>query len=227
MNLDTTITTGACSATLSEGRGAVADMGAGTVTGMAESTGVSEGAGVGETHDPAVLLLPGWQGSGPEHWQMRWAQRYGYSVVEQNDWLRPRRGDWLARLDEVVIDASGPVVLVAHNLGCILVSAWASFSRHTGKVQAAMLVTPSDVALPATQEALPGWLPIDKLPLPFRSMVVGRDNDPHCSAVRARQLAKDWSARWADMNAAGHTKAEPSPGDWPEGHMLLQTLLKD
>ena len=54
-----------------------------------------------------VLILPGWQGSGPDHWQMQWAHAHGYTVVEQNDWLHPRRGDWLARLDEVVIDAPG------------------------------------------------------------------------------------------------------------------------
>jgi predicted alpha/beta hydrolase family esterase len=177
--------------------------------------------------DLTVLLLPGWQGSGPDHWQMRWTKVHGYSVVEQNDWLRPRRGDWLARLDEVVIDAPGPVVLVAHSLGCILVSAWATFSRHTDKVRAALLVAPGDVAQPGLQEALPGWLPIERQPLPFRSIVVGSDNDPYCSAERAQQLARDWSARWVGLGAAGHINADSSLGDWPEGQTLLQTLLKD
>jgi predicted alpha/beta hydrolase family esterase len=158
---------------------------------------------------------------------MRWAQLHGYSVVEQNDWLRPRRGDWLARLDEVVIDARSPVVLVAHSLGCILVSAWASFSRHTAKVRAALLVAPGDVAQPAMQEALPGWLPIERRPLPFRSILVGSDNDPYCSAERAQQLARDWSAHWVGLGAAGHINADSSLGDWPQGHTLLQTLLKD
>jgi len=182
---------------------------------------------LGTEQDLTVLLLPGWQGSGPDHWQMRWAKVHGYSVVEQNDWLRPRRGDWLARLDEVVIDAPGPVVLVAHSLGCILVSAWASFSRHTAKVRAALLVAPGDVAQPALQEALPGWLPFEGRPLPFRSIVVGSDNDPYCSAERAQQLARNWSARWVGLGAAGHINADSSLGDWPQGHTLLQTLLKD
>jgi hypothetical protein len=182
---------------------------------------------LGVKQDLTVLLLPGWQGSGPDHWQMRWAQLHGYSVVEQNDWLRPRRGDWLARLDEVVIDAPGQVVLVAHSLGCILVSAWATFSRHTAKVRAALLVAPGDVAQPGMQEALPGWLPIEGRPLPFRSIVVGSDNDPYCSAERAQQLARDWSARWVGLGAAGHINADSSLGDWPQGHTLLQTLLKD
>jgi predicted alpha/beta hydrolase family esterase len=177
--------------------------------------------------DLTVLLLPGWQGSGPDHWQMRWATEHGYSVVEQNDWLRPRQGDWLARLDEVVIDAPGPVVLVAHSLGCILVSAWAVFSRHTAKVRGALLVAPGDVAQPVMQEALPGWLPIERRPLPFRSILVGSDNDPYCSAERAQQLARDWSAHWVGLGAAGNINADSLLGDWPEGHALLQTLLKD
>jgi predicted alpha/beta hydrolase family esterase len=185
------------------------------------------GGVLGAEQDLTVLLLPGWQGSGPDHWQMRWAKVHGYSVVEQNDWQRPRRGDWLARLDEVVIDAPGPVVLVAHSLGCILVSAWAVFSRHTAKVRAALLVAPGDVAQPAMQEALPGWLPIERRPLPFRSILVGSDNDPYCSAERALQLARDWSARWVGLGAAGHINADSSLGDWPQGHTLLQTLLKD
>ena len=182
---------------------------------------------LGAEQDLTVLLLPGWQGSGPDHWQMRWAKVHGYSVVEQNDWQRPRRGDWLARLDEVVIDAPSPVVLVAHSLGCILVSAWAVFSRHTAKVRAALLVAPGDVAQPGLQEVLPGWLPIEGRPLPFRSIVVGSDNDPYCSAERAQQLARNWSAHWVGLGAAGHINADLSLGDWPQGHALLQTLLKD
>ena len=112
------------------------------MTDLTNDTGAySTGASV------SVLILPGWQGSGPGHWQMHWARVYGYAVVEQNDWLHPLRGDWLARLDEVVIDAPGPVVLVAHSLGCILTAAWASFSRHTGRVRGAFLVfaKPGDV----------------------------------------------------------------------------------
>ncbi len=51
---------------------------------------------------PHVFLLPGWLDSGPSHWQSRWQARYGYTRVEQHDWQRPLRGDWLARLDEVI-----------------------------------------------------------------------------------------------------------------------------
>ena len=174
-----------------------------------------------------VLILPGWQGSGDDHWQMRWVRLHGYRVVEQNDWMRPRRGDWLARLDEVVIDAPGSVVLVAHSLGCIQVAAWAAFSRHTARVRGALLVAPGDVESHDMKNRLPGWSPIVRQPLPFTSILVGSQNDPYCSAERAEGLARDWTARWVDLGAAGHINAESSLGDWPEGQALLQTLLKD
>ena len=58
-----------------------------------------------------TLLLPGWQNSGPDHWQSRWEALHGYHRVEQHDWMRPLRGDWSARLEETVADADGPVLL--------------------------------------------------------------------------------------------------------------------
>jgi hypothetical protein len=54
-----------------------------------------------------VLILPGWQNSGPGHWQSRWEALHGFERVEQSDWHWPRRGDWMARLDEAVL-ADGP-----------------------------------------------------------------------------------------------------------------------
>ena len=174
-----------------------------------------------------VLILPGWQGSGPEHWQMRWARLHAYTVVEQNDWLNPLRGDWMARLDEAVIDAPGPVVFVAHSLGCILVTAWAATSRHTGRVQGALLVAPGDTEVPHMRDRLPGWSPVLRQRLPFKSIVVASRDDPYCALARAEAWALDWGSRWVDLGEAGHINADSSLGDWPQGHALLQTLLKD
>lgn len=178
--------------------------------------------------DPKVLILPGWQGSGPLHWQMRWAQLHGHTVVQQDDWMRPRRGDWLARLDEVVQDTPGDgadIVLVAHSLGCIQVAAWAAFSRHTARIRAALLVAPGDVERPDLREQIPGWAPIIRQRLPFAAMLVGSCNDPFCSHERARALATDWGARWLDLGDAGHINADSGLGDWPQGHRLLLSLL--
>ena len=177
---------------------------------------------------PKVLVLPGWQGSGPGHWQTRWVQSHGYTVVEQDDWLHPRRGDWLARLDEVLIDTAGngaDIVLAAHSLGCIQVAAWAAVSRHTARVRGALLVAPGDVERPDLREQIPGWAPIVRQRLPFAATLVGSRNDPYCAHQRAQDLARDWGTRWVDLGDAGHINADSGLGDWPQGHALLQELM--
>jgi predicted alpha/beta hydrolase family esterase len=119
------------------------------------------------------------------------------------------------------------VVFAAHSLGCILVAAWAAVSRHTARVQGALLVAPGDTEVPHMRDRLPGWSPVVRQRLPFPSVLVGSQDDPYCSSERAQGLARDWGAQWLNLGQVGHINAESSLGDWPQGHALLQTLLKD
>lgn len=174
---------------------------------------------------PRILILPGWQGSGPDHWQSHWERLHGYTRVEQNDWQRPLRGDWNIQLEEAVLADERPVVLVAHSLGCIHVAAWASHSRNTQRVRAALLVAPPDVERPELRGPLPGWSPIPRQPLPFASLVLYSDNDPYASPDHARQLAVHWGSQLMGVGALGHINADSALADWPAGHALLQNLL--
>ena len=71
-----------------------------------------------------ILLLPGWTGSGPDHWQTRWERKLSTARrVEQHDWERPILNAWVARLAEAVEEATRPVVLIAHSLGINTVAA--------------------------------------------------------------------------------------------------------
>ena len=173
-----------------------------------------------------ILLLPGWQDSDAPHWQSRWEAVHSDHRVEQHEWIHPRRGDWLARLEEEVLAAPGPVALVAHSLGCILVAAWAAHSRHTAKVRAALLVAPGDLERDDLRQMIPGWAPIVRQRLPFPSLLIAANDDPYCDAARSRQLAADWGARFVDAGAAGHLNGESGLGDWPQGRALLNDLLK-
>ena len=173
-----------------------------------------------------MLLLPGWQNSGPGHWQSLWEARHGYHRVEQHDWMRPLRGDWSARLEDTVIDADGPVVLVAHSLGCILTAWWAAHSANAHRVVGALLVAPGDVERPDIAAQIRGWAPIARQPLPFPAVLVGSRNDPYCSLERAEGLAAAWGARFVDAGEQGHLNAESGLADWPAGQLLLQSLLK-
>lgn len=168
-----------------------------------------------------VLILPGWQNSGPGHWQSRWETLHGHRRVEQHDWMVPKRGDWIARLEDVILGTDGPVVLVAHSLGCILTAAWAQVSRSTGRVRGALLVAPGDAEREELRAALPSWSPVVRERLPFPAILVGSRNDPYCSFERAEGLAHDWGARFIDLGERGHVNAESGLGDWPEGQALL------
>jgi len=174
-----------------------------------------------------VLILPGWQNSGPQHWQSLWEQRHGYVRVEQHDWDKPLRGDWLARLEEAVLACDEPAVLVAHSLGCILVSAWAARSRHTLRVKSALLVAPGDAERLEIRDQLRTWSPIDLAALPFPSVLVASRDDPYCDFDRARLFAYAWGSQFMDYGASGHLNAESGLASWPEGHVLLQDLMKD
>ncbi len=174
--------------------------------------------------DTQFLLLPGWQNSDPEHWQSRWEALYGDKRVEQHDWMRPLRGDWQVQLEEAVLAADRPVVLVAHSLGCILAAAWASHSRNTRKVRGALLVAPADLERDDLRQLIPGWAPIVRQRLPFATHVVASSNDPYSDLARSRQLAADWGARFSDIGPLGHVNAESGLGNWPEGRRWLQEL---
>jgi uncharacterized protein len=172
-----------------------------------------------------TLLLPGWLNSDAAHWQSRWESTLGHRRVEQDDWLWPRRGDWMARLDEVLMEVDTPAVLVAHSLGCQLVASWAAHSRHTTRVTGAMLVAPPDTEREDMPPNLFNWRPMARRRLPFRSIVVASSDDPYCSPSRAAGLAADWGAERVELGARGHLNADAGLGDWPEGQALLRRLV--
>lgn len=183
---------------------------------------------------PDVLVLPGWQDSGPAHWQSRWEAEHGYLRVEQHEWMRPLRGDWVARLEEVVLERSalkersdGPgIVLVAHSLGCLLTAAWAAHSRNTDRVLAAFLVAPGDPQGQELSAVLPSWSPVVLQKLPFPGLVLGSRNDPYCSLARARFFAAAWGCEFIDYGECGHINGDSGLGSWPDGHRMLLALCQ-
>ncbi|WP_157267486.1 RBBP9/YdeN family alpha/beta hydrolase [Azohydromonas aeria] len=174
--------------------------------------------------DLQVLILPGWQGSGPEHWQSRWEQRPGFTRVQQGDWLWPRRGDWMAQLEEAVLARRGPLLLAAHSLGCQLVAAWAAHSRNTARVGGALLVAPPDPEREDMPPNLYNWRPIVRQRLPFAATAVISSDDPYCTPARAAAMAADWGARCVDIGPLGHINADSGLGDWAQGLELLREV---
>ena len=171
-----------------------------------------------------TLLLPGWQNSRPGHWQSRWEALHGDRRVEQHDWDWPRRGDWMARLDEVLLARDAPVLLAAHSLGCQLVAAWAQHSQHTARVAGALLVAPPDTERDDMPPQLHNWRPIRRARLPFASIAVLSTDDPFCLLERSTQMAADWGCSVVIAGPRGHLNADSGLSDWPEGRALLMGL---
>jgi uncharacterized protein len=173
---------------------------------------------------PRLLLLPGWQDSDPGHWQSRWEQLHGAQRVQQDDWWWPRRGDWMARLEDTLLADQRPAVLIAHSMGCQLVAAWAAHSKHVARVLGALLVAPPDVEQPEMPPQLQAWAPMPRARLPFPAVAVLSDDDPYCTIDRGRQLATDWGCRAIDLPGGGHINTATGLGDWADGWRLVREL---
>lgn len=174
-----------------------------------------------------VLLLPGWLDSDPDHWQSRWERLHGYERVVQHDWEHPLRGDWITRLEEVVLaqPPDQPIVLVAHSLGCHLVAAWATVSRSAQCVHGALLVAPPDVGRDDFPAQMHSWRKPVLTALPMAATCVVSSNDPFSSAQAGHALARAWGAACVEAGPLGHINAASRIGDWPQGHALLLDLV--
>ena len=178
------------------------------------------------TDNHRVLVLPGWLDSGPGHWQSLWEAQHGFTRVQQADWLWPRRGDWMARLEEVILDDERPALLAAHSLGCHLVAAWAAHSRHTARVKGALLVAPPDLEREDMPPNVATWRPVQRARLPFSATLIHGSDDPYGAADRARALAADWGAQAVDIGPRCHINAESGLGAWPDGLAALRALAR-
>jgi predicted alpha/beta hydrolase family esterase len=171
-----------------------------------------------------VLVLPGWENSGPTHWQSLWEQQHGDERVEQDDWSWPKRGDWMTRLEETLLASDTPALLVAHSLGCHLVAAWASHSQHLGRVRAALLVAPPDLTRENLPPQLTTWRSTARQALPFPTITVFSEDDPYASVEASRAMAAAWGSEVISVGARGHINGDSGLHDWPEGRQLLLRL---
>lgn len=174
------------------------------------------------------VLVPGWHGSGPGHWQAIWhAANPNWGWIEQRDWELPDRGEWLHGIDRAVANCSGRVVIVAHSLGCIAFAWWASWApeRVRQKVEGAFLVAPSDVEREDCPPELRSFAPAPRCPLPIPTMLIASENDPFMTLERATRLANSWGSTLVNAGSAGHINIASGHGPWPAGKALLDGFI--
>jgi predicted alpha/beta hydrolase family esterase len=171
-----------------------------------------------------TLIVPGLYGSGSGHWQHRWlAEIDDAALVEQRDWARPDRDEWLARLTDAVIAHPG-ALLVGHSLGAVLIAHLAT-ERPDLPIGGALLVAPADVDDRANRCAPIGsFAPLPTRPFAFPSILVASRNDAWMGFDKARVLANLWESAFVDLGEAGHVNAETGLGGWAFGRTLLARL---
>jgi predicted alpha/beta hydrolase family esterase len=177
---------------------------------------------------PTCLTVPGLGGSGPDHWQSVWErERRDCRRIELGCWDSPQRNLWIGRIDEAVRREQGPVVLVAHSLGCLAVAWWAGLLGQyvTGPVVGALLVAPPDVDRESAADALRRFAPTPRTPLPFPAILMASSDDPYCGLARAEEMAAAWLADFVAIDDCGHVNAASRLGAWQEGQAWLDRLL--
>jgi uncharacterized protein len=176
---------------------------------------------------PTILLIPGLNNSGPDHWQTRWEKRLPNAVrAELGSWDDPRKTAWITNLGIAVRNIAGPKILVAHSLGCHAVAWWAKQEPEVAElgIKGALLVAPPDVDSVAKGSKLADFGPAPRTFLPYPALLVASQNDPYCGIQHAQKLARRWRARFINAGLFGHINADSGIGDWPYGLSLLDTL---
>ena len=188
------------------------------------AAGSSDGGAAG---DRPVLVLPGFGGSGADHWQSIWERRNpDFRRVEQRDWDAPDLVEWLDTLERAVDACRTPPLLVAHSLGCALVAHYAG--KHAATLSGALLVSPADIdEISQFYTELESFAPMPMEPLPFATIVVASNDDMYVLVDRAEAFARAWGSRLVMLEGAGHINAESGLGEWPLGRSLLTELLTD
>jgi predicted alpha/beta hydrolase family esterase len=180
--------------------------------------------------EPTVLIVPGLRGALAQHWQTLLAARLPH--VRSVAPIGRENLDCASRVAAVEREAQaieGPLVIVAHSAGCIIVAHWALQTKRA--VRGALLATPPDFQSPipesyTTIKALrdAGWLPVPRSRLPFRSIVAASRNDPLGRFNRVATLAIDWGANLVDVGKVGHLNLASGYGDWPQAEDFIAQL---
>lgn len=172
-----------------------------------------------------ILIIPGYRGSEPGHWQSRWEGRLRTARrVHQEAWTKPERAEWTAAVAAAVNEAARPIVLVAHSLG--VAAAVLAVPLFTRPVAAGFFVAPPDVGNPGLKPRhLTTFGPYPRDPLPFPSMVLASRNDPFSALSAAEDIAAAWGSVFVDGGESGHFNAESGHGPWPEGLLTFGKFL--
>ncbi|UXI04460.1 RBBP9/YdeN family alpha/beta hydrolase [Photobacterium sp. TY1-4] len=177
-----------------------------------------------------VLIVPGLRDHVEDHWQTLLANRL--PNVRTVPPLEVDRLSCTARIDAIqreLDNIDGPVILVAHSAGVLMVTHWAT--KYQRQIKGALLAAPPDLNAtwpeqypsPATLNEN-GWSPLPLLKLPFPSLVAASTNDHLASFEAVQSMAEQWGSELVNLGDVGHLNPASGFGDWPLAEKLIASL---
>lgn len=169
-----------------------------------------------------VVLVYGYDGSGPGHWQ-RWLEaelrqrEIAVEFPELPEPTAPKKDAWVGELARVVAAAQAPVTFVAHSLGCWAVDHYVH-EHGTCRLRSALLVAPPspflifepvESFLPPPRNAA-AWAAIAR-----HSLLVGSDDDDFTSVSELLRIAEQIGIASRLVHGAGHINTASGFGSWP------------
>ncbi len=189
-----------------------------------------EGRKALKSSETDILVIPGYEGSGPAHWQSRMVGKLSTArFVEQPDWLHPSRELAVKQIVDAVETATRPVVFVPHSLGNLLVAHAMPVLAKRGiadRVKGAFFVAvPSATSLSNFRTLDPSFEDIPREPMHFPSVLVASSNDPFATLEEAADISSAWGAKLIEAGEQGHINTASGHGPWPEGMMSFAGYL--
>jgi predicted alpha/beta hydrolase family esterase len=168
------------------------------------------------------LILHGYEGSGPGHWQHWLATRLGaageeVSFPELPDPDAPDLPAWRDALDAELAALPVPPVVVCHSLACLL---WLHHADAGGRAVERVLLAapPSEAGAPEVLAAFfPAWAERDALDAaaPAGTRLVCADDDPFCPEGAAALYGRPLGLPTDLIAGGGHLNPDAGLGPWP------------
>ena len=176
-------------------------------------------------HEMRFLILHGWAGNEPTHWQTWLAnrlrvQRLHVQYPRLPDFDEPELQAWLAALDAELgeLRGQGRTTVICHSLGCIL---WMHHAaRRTGtRVERVLLVAPP--AADSGIDEIASFFPVPLLPDAMReaaddTLLVYADDDPYCQDGAASVYGAPLEIESILVRGGKHLNVAAGFGPWPE-----------
>jgi hypothetical protein len=169
-------------------------------------------------------VLPGWQGSGPGHWQLELAgelETAGRTVhwPELGDLDHPDLDVWLAGLRATLADLPADAYdVVAHSLGAVTWLHHVAAPGDAPRAARVLLVSPPSprTTIPEIAAFFPPPLDVDTVRRGADgSVLVGGDDDPYLPEGIAAAYGLPLKIATTVIPGGGHLNVESGYGPWP------------